>query len=156
VLKPHEDAYGRLMRDHERGLPTTEIVERDDGWVGVSRGAAMYLAPFEAWEPQQRRLLRLCRGRVLDVGCGAGRACLALQDRGHAVVGIDVSPLAVAVARRRGVEDARVLSAAQASRCLGSFDSVLLLGNNVGGAGSGASSGSACATNAAERRGSTT
>jgi hypothetical protein len=21
VLKPHEDAYGRLMRDHERGLP---------------------------------------------------------------------------------------------------------------------------------------
>ena len=46
--------------------------------------------------------MRFVRGRVLDLGCGAGRVGLHLQSRGHEVVGIDVSPLAVEIARRRG------------------------------------------------------
>lgn len=37
--------------------------------------------------------------RVLDVGCGPGRHALALADRGVHVVGVDISPRFVAVAR---------------------------------------------------------
>ncbi|MCK4414566.1 MAG: class I SAM-dependent methyltransferase [Candidatus Eisenbacteria sp.] len=41
------------------------------------------------------------RGRILDVGCGAGRSMLYLQQKGRAVTGIDISPLAIEVCRRR-------------------------------------------------------
>ena len=69
---------------------------------------------------------------MLDVGCGAGRVGLELQERGHEVVGIDLSPLAVDVSRRRGVRDARVLPVTQVDRSLGVFDTFVMFGNNFG------------------------
>jgi SAM-dependent methyltransferase len=127
-----EDAYGRLVLDHLEGRPAVEIVERDDGFIATSSGPAGYFAPVRRWFPCERRALRLARGRVLDVGCGAGRVALELQRRGREVVGIDVSPLAVEVARRRGVTDARVLAFEDVDESLGRFDTVVMFGNNFG------------------------
>jgi SAM-dependent methyltransferase len=73
---------------------------------------------------------------VLDVGCGAGRVALHLQERGHEVVGIDLSPLAVEVSRRRGVRDARELPVTQVGPELGRFDTIVMFGNNFGLMGS--------------------
>jgi SAM-dependent methyltransferase len=72
----------------------------------------------------------------LDVGCGAGRVGLELQGRGHDVVGIDLSPVAVEVSRRRGVRDARVLPVTKVGRSLGQFDTFVMFGNNFGLVGS--------------------
>jgi len=76
--------------------------------------------------------MRFVRGRVLDFGCGAGRVGLHLQSRGHEVVGIDVSPLAVRVARQRGLADVRLGTLDSAIRAEECFDTILLLGNNLG------------------------
>ncbi|HEX9077638.1 MAG TPA: class I SAM-dependent methyltransferase, partial [Anaerolineae bacterium] len=81
----------------------------------------------------EKQALKFARGRVLDVGCGAGRHSLYLQRRGLAVTGIDTSPEIVELARVRGVMDVRV---ADACRKLpfrdGEFDTVILFGNNLG------------------------
>jgi SAM-dependent methyltransferase len=74
----------------------------------------------------------LVRGRVLDLGCGAGRHALWLQERGREVVAIDVSPGAVEVARLRGVRDVRLLALDQIGPDLGLFDTVLMLCGNFG------------------------
>ena len=108
------------------------MIERDDGWFGVSSGAPAYFAPFEDWPAHQRRAMRAVRGRVLDVGAGAGRVTLHLQARGHEVVAIDASPLAIRTCRLRGVRDARVLPLARVSGRLGRFDTIVMLGNNFG------------------------
>lgn len=42
-------------------------------------------------------------GPVLDIGCGPGRLVASLARRGVAALGIDLSPTAVALARRNGV-----------------------------------------------------
>ena len=57
--------------------------------------------------PQAQEALRLCRGRVLDVGAGSGCHSLELMNRGMEVVAIDISTLSVDVMRQRGI-DARV------------------------------------------------
>jgi SAM-dependent methyltransferase len=80
--------------------------------------------------------MRFVRGRVLDVGCGAGRVALHLQERGHEVLSIDESPLAVEVARRRGVTHADVLPIAEVGPALGRFDTIVLMRNNFGLVGS--------------------
>jgi SAM-dependent methyltransferase len=132
-MRVERDAYGQAMLDHLEGRRSSSVViERDDGWVDVDLGVEMYFAPRSRWPKAERRVLRAVRGRVLDIGCGAGRVALDLQARGHDVTGIDVAPLAVEVCRRRGLRDARVLSIGRAGPSLGTFDTVLLLGHNIG------------------------
>lgn len=81
--------------------------------------------------------LERCRGRVLDVGAGAGRHALALEARGLEVVAIDVSPLAVALCRARGIRDARVIDVMTLSSAepLGTFDTVFFGMQTIGVAG---------------------
>jgi SAM-dependent methyltransferase len=99
-------------------------------------GPQAYLAEYRNWPAHQKKAIRLARGRVLDVGCGAGRVALYLQRRGHEVLGIDVSPLAIKLCKRRGLKHAQVMSITQVSRRLGTFDTIVMYGNNFGLLGS--------------------
>jgi SAM-dependent methyltransferase len=68
---------------------------------------------------------------VLDVGCGPGRHVGALAERGMVVLGIDITPAALDLARRRG---APVLARSVFERIPGAgrWASALLLDGNVG------------------------
>lgn len=126
-----DDPFGAMLIDVLEGRASgQEIVERDDGFIGIS--TFDYLAPVRSWMGVERRALRYARGRVLDVGCGAGRVALELQARGRDVVAIDPSPGAVEVARRRGVRDVRPMRLEDVSAKLGHFDTALMYGNNFG------------------------
>jgi SAM-dependent methyltransferase len=132
-LPVKQDAYGRAMLDHFEGrLGAVAIIERDDGYIDVDFGMAHYFDPFPKWSRSVRRAMRLVRGRTLDVGAGAGRIALHLQERGHDVVAIDNSPQAIRVCRKRGVKDARIAPFTSIDRKLGTFDSVVMMGNNFG------------------------
>lgn len=131
AIRDKHDAFGHEVMDHLNGRPSFEIIERDDGTVMPSGGPQMYFAPFRLWDVHARRAIRFVQGRVLDVGSGAGRHALHLQERGHEVVCIDNSPLALEVCRRRGVRETRELSVYQVSRSLGIFDTVIMMGGNL-------------------------
>jgi SAM-dependent methyltransferase len=133
MIKPEQDAHGQLVADHFAGKEVIEIVERDDGLIDASQfGPAIYFAEHKDWPKFERQAIRYARGRVLDVGCGAVRVALYLQTRGHDVLAIDNSPLAVKVCRKRGVKCAKVLSITQITRKLGVFDTIVMFGNNFG------------------------
>jgi SAM-dependent methyltransferase len=133
VVEPKHDAYGQLLVAALEGEDVVEIVEREDGFINASvMGPKLYLAPFRRWPSHHRRAIRYAKGRVLDVGAGAGRVSLHLQDRGHDVVAIDNSPGAIEVCRRRGVREARVLAFDAVDESLGTFNTIVLFGNNFG------------------------
>ncbi len=88
------------------------------------------LGTIKDWPDHEKQAIRFAKGRVLDVGCGAGRVLLYLQEKGLECVGIDVSPLAVKACRERGVKDARVISITRVGPQLGKFDTILMFGGN--------------------------
>jgi SAM-dependent methyltransferase len=130
MLQDHQDAFGHEIYDYYHGLVSYEIVERDDGFFSLSPGPQLYFLEYEQWPAEEREAMEYVRGRVLDIGCGAGRHSLYLQSQGFEVVGLDNSPLALQVCRARGLKNARLLSIDRVSRKLGVFDTLLLLGNN--------------------------
>jgi len=130
------DVWGAVLADALAGKRAMEIIERDDGFVMVF-DAGYLLVPFKRWDDaDERRAMRFVRGRVLDIGCGGGRVCLHLQERGLEVIGIDSSPGAIACCTRRGVRDARLVPIDGIGTSLGLFDTVVMLGQNFGMLGS--------------------
>ena len=120
------------LTDEKRSSYIIEIVERDDGYIEPTGGPVRYLSEYKKWPTYYKKAIRYARGRVLDIGCGAGRHAVYLQGKGLDVVGIDNSPLAIEVCKRRGLKDARKLSINQINSKLGIFDTVLMMGNNFG------------------------
>lgn len=131
-MRADDDAYGRALRDYHETGEGFEIVERDDGYISPSGGPSIYVAEPDEWPNSEREAVALAEGRVLDIGCGAGRHALFLQDLGHEVVGIDASPGAVAVARERGVERVEELDVVNVDALESTFDTILMMGNNFG------------------------
>lgn len=132
VMTPDEDVFGRALLDWAMGGTTPEVLERDDGFTQVGAGPDVYLSDFIGWPTAERQSLRYMRGRVMDIGCGAGRVALELQSRGVDVIGLDASPLAVRAAKFRGVNEVWSVPIEELDASIDSFDSLVLFGNNFG------------------------
>ena len=130
------DAFGALlMACWEGGAApgrVLEVVERDDGML-TAGDAARYFAGPDRWSSLDRWACDRAHGRILNVGSGAGLPALPPPGLGRAVVALDVSPLAAEVCRRRGVRQVVTGTVAElASSRPEAFDTILLLGNNLG------------------------
>ena len=131
-VNPQRDVFGRALYDWARGGRTPEILEREDGFQQLGAGPEVYLSPFREWPSCERQVLRHLRGRVLDVGCGAGRVSLELQRRRLDVLAIDASHLAAKAARICGVRHVRCTTLEALGTRLSTFDSLVMFGNNFG------------------------
>jgi len=131
-LSRDRDAFGQEMMEYYRTKEGFEIVERDDGFIDVSGSVGAYFREYKDWPAHERRSMRFAMGNVLDIGCGPGRHSLYLQKKGLHVLGIDNSPLAVEICRLRGLKRVKVMSITQVTRRLGTFDTILMMGNNFG------------------------
>ena len=126
------DVFGWALRDRLDGRGDGWLtVERDDGFTD-RHPVDLYFR--ETLQPLESALLDGVTGHVLDIGCGAGRALLAAEATGLSATGIDLSPGAVEVARRRGACDVRRLDVMKDPwpDDLTDLGAVLLFGHNIG------------------------
>jgi SAM-dependent methyltransferase len=103
VALPADVLYGRLLATAAQqllggGAPPRARVRFVDGTLEA--------LPLDRWvglaDASDAALLALAAAPVLDLGCGPGRHLAALQATGKAALGVDLSPVAVRLARRRG------------------------------------------------------
>ena len=126
AMKPH----GQALLDYYGGETSIEIIlERDDG-PQVRLPVSVFFRTPDAFFPLEDTAIELCKGRVLDIGAGTGLHALALQERGHEVTALDISPEAVDVMKRCGVKDVRIGDIFRFPP--EPFDTLLLLGHGIG------------------------
>lgn len=124
------DLHGAALLDFFQGDTSSElIIRRDDGLEGPLPISHFFRKPAE-FSNLEKSALDLCRGRILDVGAGAGVHSLVLQGRGYAVTAIDISPQAIEVIRRHGVQDVLCVDIFQFRG--GPFDTLLMLDHGIG------------------------
>ncbi len=130
-MKDCQDAFGHAFYEYYSGSRHNMIVERADGYIDVGSIAA-YFTKFRDWPAHVKKAMKYVHGKVVDVGCGAGRHSIYLQKKGYDVLGTDVSPLAAKVCKLRGLKKIKVLPATRINKRLGMFGTILMLGNNFG------------------------
>jgi SAM-dependent methyltransferase len=131
VMAYHGDAFGEALLEFlgDRG-PGAHVIERDDGLVEAMPSVEPYFGGPEAYADIEVQALDLAGDHVLDIGAGAGRFSLAVQDRGSDVVALDDSAGAIDVCRRRGVR--RVVNESfHVYRPDERFDTFLMMGHNL-------------------------
>jgi len=132
MAPPRVDAFGMALIDHLEGTRHAMIIERDDGYVEPEQLTTLYFADWDGWLDVDRQAAVHARGRILDLGCGAGRFLLHFMARGHTTLGVDESPGALEVCRRRGAGPVWEGSVTQVTAKLGRFQTILMMGNNLG------------------------
>ncbi len=132
VLTDQEDAYGHSISDFYETGNALEIIEREDGFIDLSSGPSNYFHSFDQWPQVEKTAIEMSRGAVLDIGTGAGRVCLYLQEKGLSCTGIDNSPNALRIATLRGVRHTVLTPFEEVGKLEHSFDTVVMFGNNFG------------------------
>jgi SAM-dependent methyltransferase len=130
ALAPLSQALG----DHARGELDAALTVHVAGFPDQHLPAAYFFRGAAEMDAVDRAALELARGRILDVGAGAGAHSVPLVEAGFEVTAIEILPELVEILRGRGVKRARRASVwtFPARR---PFDTVLALMNGTSLAG---------------------
>ena len=126
------DLFGKAILDFQTHnspedlLTETNISEEDEMSV------AYLFRSFSEMPPLEQKALLLAKGKVLDVGCGAGSHSLYLQNEKKLnVTAIDISKNAIEACQLRGLENTKVETILE-FETNEKFDTILLLMNGTG------------------------
>ena len=124
-----KDVFGTAILDYQLGNYSEDLVTS----TSISEADSLplpYLFRNHSEMPSiEQTALKLSKGTVLDIGCGAGSHSLYLKSKGLKVKSIDISVGAIEACRLRGLNQAHVLDVMDETA---SFDTLLLLMNGSG------------------------
>lgn len=127
-----KDLFGKAILDYQTNnspenlITETSISEEDEMSV------AYLFRNFSAMPKIEQKALEISKGKILDVGCGAGSHALYLQEeRNLDVTGIDISKNAIEACQLRGLKNVKVQDLMEMNSET-KFDTILLLMNGTG------------------------
>ena len=134
TLSPNNDPMGAAIRDYQSKGKASRLRVLSSMFDEDEMPVAHLFRTFNQMPRLEQKALSMAKGRVLDIGAGAGCHALALQERGLEVKAIDISPLSCEVMKERGVKDAECVNLFN-PQLQGKYDTLLLLMNGTGIAG---------------------
>ena len=134
TLTEREDPMGAAIRDYFRQGKSAQLKVLSSLFDDDEMPVAHLFRSYHEMPPLEQRALNEARGKVLDVGAGAGCHALALQERGFDVTTVDISPLSCETMKERGVANVECVNIFN-QRFQERFDTLLLLMNGTGIAG---------------------
>jgi SAM-dependent methyltransferase len=126
-----KDLFGKAILDFQTNnnpeniITETSISDEDEMEVSY------LFRNYDEMPQLEKTALNLCKGTILDVGCGAGSHSLYLQNEKNLVVkAIDISETAVRACELRGVKNVEAVDVLELSDV--KYDTILLLMNGTG------------------------
>jgi SAM-dependent methyltransferase len=130
ILNKTHDPMGQAFTDYLDGTDTPQIKVLLDVAEEETIDPAYFFREYDDCPEIEQRALAECKGRVLDVGAGAGSHSLYLQQNGFDVTSIDISPLSVEVMKKRGLENVSLTDYYNVTEQR--FDTLMFLMNGIG------------------------
>ncbi len=126
-----KDLFGKAILDYQTRNNPEDLITETSISEADEMSVAYLFRDFSEMPMLEQKALELSKGRVLDVGCGAGSHSLHLQnERNLAITSIDISQSAIKACELRGLKNAVVQDVMQLNN--EKFDTILLLMNGAG------------------------
>lgn len=130
ITEKKKDPFGAAMWAYFKGDLQATVKVYSDIAVDDDIPVGYLFRSYSQMPPWEQKAVDLCRGRILDVGAGAGSHSLELQNRGEDTTAIDISPGAVEIMEARGINQLAHASIWEYTD--ERFDTILLMMNGVG------------------------
>ncbi|GAA4959325.1 class I SAM-dependent methyltransferase [Algibacter aquimarinus] len=124
-----KDIFGNALLDYQNGNYTEDIITSTSISDEDVLSLPYLFRTYSEMPKIEQKALDLCKGSVLDVGCGSGSHSLYLQEKGLKVKALDISKGAIEVCKKRGVLHSEILNVLNETE---TFDTILLLMNGTG------------------------
>ena len=134
ILSKDKDPMGAAILDYQKSGRAGRLRVLSSMFEEDEMPVKHLFRNLEEMPMLEQKALSLAKGKVLDVGAGAGCHALALQAQSIAVKAIDISPLSCEAMELRGVMNAECINLFDEHLETG-FDTILLLMNGTGIAG---------------------
>ena len=125
-----KDLFGKAILDYQTGNNPEDLITETSISEADEMSVAYLFRDFKEMPKLEQKALSLSKGKVLDVGCGAGSHSLYLQEKGFDVTSIDISPNAIKACELRGLKKVKVQDVMAMEN--EKFDTILLLMNGAG------------------------
>ncbi len=126
-----KDLFGKAILDYQTNNSPEDLITETTISDEDEMSVAYLFRSYDEMPKMEQKALQLSKGRILDVGCGAGSHSLALQnDRNLEVTSIDISTNAIEACTLRGLNNAKVQDVMTLEN--EKFDTILLLMNGAG------------------------
>jgi SAM-dependent methyltransferase len=125
------DIFGKAILDFQTNNSPEDIITETNISEADEMDVAYLFRSYKEMPKLEKKALQLSKGKVLDVGCGAGSHSLYLQnDKNLEVTSIDISENAIQACQLRGLKNAKVQNVLDLEN--ETFDTILLLMNGTG------------------------
>ena len=125
------DLFGKAILDFQTNNSPEDIITETNISESDEMSVAYLFRSYKEMPELEQKALQLTKGKVLDVGCGAGSHSLYLQnERNLEVIAIDISEKAIKACALRGIKNTRVQNLLAVEN--ETFDTILLLMNGTG------------------------
>lgn len=125
-----KDLFGKAILDYQTKNNPQDLITETSISEADEMSVAYLFRNFDEMPKIEQKALQLSKGKILDVGCGAGSHSLYLQEKGFDVVSIDISPNAIKACKLRGLKKAKIQDIMTLEN--EKFDTILLLMNGTG------------------------
>lgn len=126
-----KDLFGKAILDYQTNNSPEDIITETSISEEDEMSVAYLFRSYKQMPKTEQKALSLCKGRVLDVGCGAGSHSLYLQnDKKLDVTAIDISANAIEACKLRGINDCRTINVLELDN--EKYDTIILLMNGTG------------------------
>ncbi len=126
-----KDLFGKAILDYQTNNSPEDIITATSISDPDEMSVAYLFRSYSEMPKLEQKALQLCKGNILDVGCGAGSHALYLQNEKKLdVTAVDISINAIETCNLRGVKNTRhenILTVENEK-----FDTILLLMNGTG------------------------